>query len=131
MSKSEMYEYAIIRLVPLVEREEFINIGVILYSKRKDYLDMKIHLDEDRILSFSKDIEIELIKRYLDGWRKVCNGSKEGGPIGQLEMHLRFRWLTANRSTIIQSSEVHPGSSTEPGKELDILFQKFVLQKIE
>ena len=131
MSKSEMYEYAIIRLVPKVEREEFLNIGVILYSKRKDYLDIKIHLDEDRILSFSKNIEIELIKRYLDGWRKVCNGSKEGGPIGQLEMHLRFRWLTANRSTIIQSSEVHPGSSTEPGKELDILFQKFVLQKIE
>jgi len=128
MSKSEMYEYAIIRLVPMVEREEFINIGVILYSKRKDYLDMKIHLDEDRILSFSKDIEIGLIKRYLDGWRKVCNGSKDGGPIGQLEMHLRFRWLTANRSTIIQSSKVHPGSSTEPSKELDILFQKFVLR---
>ena len=123
-----MYEYAIIRLVPMVEREEFINIGVILYSKRKDYLDMKIHLDEDRILSFSKDIEIGLIKRYLDGWRKVCNGSKDGGPIGQLEMHLRFRWLTANRSTIIQSSKVHPGSSTEPSKELDILFQKFVLR---
>jgi len=128
MSKSEIYEYAIIRLVPLVEREEFINIGVILYSKRKDYLDMKIHFDEDRILSFSKDIEIELIKRYLDGWRRVCNGSKEGGPVGQLEMHLRFRWLTANRSTIIQSSKVHPGSSTEPSKELDILFQKFVLR---
>lgn len=128
MSKSEMYEYAIIRLVPMVEREEFINIGVILYSKRKDYLDMKIHLDEDRILSFSKDIEIGLIKRYLDGWRKVCNGSKDGGPIGQLEMHLRFRWLTANRSTIIQSSEVHPGSSTEPSKELEVLFEKYVLR---
>ena len=128
MSKSEIYEYAIIRLVPLVEREEFINIGVILYSKRKDYLDMKIHFDEDRILSFSKDIEIELIKRYLDGWRRVCNGGKEGGPIGQLEMHLRFRWLTANRSTIIQSSKVHPGSSTEPSKVLDVLFQKFVLR---
>ena len=126
-----MYEYAIIRLVPKVEREEFLNIGVILYSKRKDYLDMKIHLDENRILSFSEDIEIKLIKNYLDGWTKVCNGSKEGGPIGQLEMHLRFRWLTANRSTIIQSSKVHPGSSTEPSKELDVLFQKFVLQKIE
>ena len=128
MSKSEMYEYAIIRLVPKVEREEFLNIGVILYSKRKQYLDMKIHIDESRILSFSKDIEIEHIKKYLDGWRRVCNGSKEGGPIGQLEMHLRFRWLTANRSTIIQSSKVHPGSSTEPSKELEVLFEKYVLR---
>ena len=123
-----MYEYAIIRLVPKVEREEFLNIGVILYSKRKQYLDMKIHIDESRILSFSKDIEIEHIKKYLDGWRRVCNGSKEGGPIGQLEMHLRFRWLTANRSTIIQSSKVHPGSSTEPSKELEVLFEKYVLR---
>ena len=127
MSKSEIYEYAIIRLVPKVEREEFLNIGVILYSKRKGYLEMKIHLDEDRISAFFKDLEIELIRDYLNGWVKVCEGSEEGGPIGQLEMHLRFRWLTANRSTIIQSSKVHPGYSSVPGAELDKLFLKFVM----
>ncbi len=127
MSKSEIYEYAIIRLVPKVEREEFLNIGVILYSKRKDYLDIKIHIDEDRISAFSKDLDVAMIKEYLDGWFKVCKGSKEGGPIGKLDMHLRFRWLTANRSTIIQSSKVHPGYSSDPAEELDKLFLKFVV----
>ncbi len=128
MSKSEVYEYAIIRVLPKVEREEFMNVGVILYSKRKDYLDMKVHLDNDRLLSFSKDLDMSLIKSYLDAWDLVCKGGADSGPIGQLEMHLRFRWLTANRSTIIQSSKVHPGRCSDPAKMLDQLFQQFVLQ---
>lgn len=128
MSKSEVFEYAIIRVLPKVEREEFINVGVILYSKRFDYLDMKVHLDQHRLLSFSKQLDVDMIFKYLNAWKLVCEGEKQGGPIGQLEKHLRFRWLTANRSTVIQSSRVHPGRTDDPAGKLDTLFEQFVLQ---
>lgn len=128
MPKTEVYEYAIIRVLPKVEREEFLNVGVILYSKRKNFLDMRVHLDEGRLFGFSKDLDIDMVKGYLDAWDLVCKGTKDSGPIGQLEMHLRFRWLTANRSTIIQSSQVHPGQCSDPAAMLDKLFQQLVLQ---
>ena len=126
MPNKEIYEYAIIRVVPKVERGEFINIGVIILSKKKKYIDMKYHIDEDRLKAFSKDIDAALIQEYVDGWKLVCEG-KEGGKIGALETHVRFRWLTANRSTIIQSSPVHSGCSSNLERELERLFEKFVL----
>lgn len=129
MSNSEIYEYAIIRVLPKVEREEFVNVGVILFSKRKEFLDMKVHLDETRLLAFSKELDLDMLNGYLLAWEKVCKGGDGGGTIGQLEMHLRFRWLTANRSTIIQSSKVHPGRSNNPVQKLEDLFAKFVLQE--
>ncbi len=127
MSKVEVYEYAVIRVLPKVEREEFLNVGVILYSRHKSFLDMKVHIDEDRLTSFSKDLDVNLIKGYLDAWDEVCKGGESGGAIGKMEMHLRFRWLTASRSTIIQSSDVHPGRSADPKGVLDQLFKKLVL----
>lgn len=126
MPNKEIYEYAIIRVVPKVERGEFINIGVIILSKKKKYIDMKYHIDEDRLKAFSNDIDIALIQEYIAGWKLVCEG-KEGGKIGALETHVRFRWLTANRSTIIQSSPVHSGCSSNLERELERLFEKFVL----
>ncbi len=128
MSKTEVYEYAVIRVLPKVEREEFLNVGVILYSKRKNFLDMKVLLDEERLLGFSKELDVDMIKGYLDAWDLVCKGTNESGPIGKLEMHLRFRWLTANRSTIIQSSKVHPGQCSDPKAMLDLLFKQLVIQ---
>jgi hypothetical protein len=127
MQGKQLYEYAIIRLVPKVERGEFINIGVILMSKKANYLSMKYTLDEERIKVFSNDIDIPLIKAYLYGWELVCQGGKEGGKIGSLEIRVRFRWLTANRSTIIQSSPVHPGFCDDLDNELGKLFIKFVV----
>jgi len=109
MQNKQIYEYAIIRIVPKVERGEFMNIGVIVLSKKMKYLDMKYHIDENKLTAFSKDIDIAMIQEYIDGWKLVCEGKKEGGKIGALETHVRFRWLTANRSTIIQSSPVHSG----------------------
>ena len=126
MQDRSLYEYSIIRLVPKVERGEFINIGVILLSKKSNFLSMKFILDEDRLKAFSKEIDIDLIKSYLCAWEMVCKGGTEGGKIGELEIRVRFRWLTANRSTIIQSSPVHPGFCTNLDEELEKLFVKFV-----
>jgi len=127
MPGSEVYEFSIIRFVPKVEREEFLNVGVILFSKRKEFLGMKVHLDESRLRCFSEDIDIDMLKQYLNAWELVCQGGDKGGSIGSLEMHLRFRWLTATRSTIIQSSKVHPGMCKDPEQILERLFQRFVL----
>ncbi len=127
MQDKALYEYAIIRLLPKVERGEFINVGVILLSKHSKFLAMKYNIDEQRLSAFSEDIDVELIKKYLNAWEAVCKGGSEGGKIGELEIRVRFRWLTANRSTIIQSSPVHPGFCDDPEKKLNMLFNQFVL----
>ncbi|MCB0688942.1 MAG: DUF3037 domain-containing protein [Saprospiraceae bacterium] len=127
MQSKATYEYAVIRLVPKVEREEFLNVGVILFSKSKKYLGIKILIDEKRIHSFSKEVDIDMIRKYLAAWVQVCNGAPEGGSIGKQELALRFRWLVAARSTIIQSSETHPGLSNHPEEVLESLFQMYVL----
>ena len=121
------YEYAIIRVVPKVEREEFINIGVILYAKRKRYLGIKYHIDAKRLAAFGDKIDIELIKDYLKAWELVCQGGKSGGAIGALDMASRFRWLAANRSSIIQSSATHSGLCKAPEKMLMDIFERYVL----
>lgn len=127
MPDKQTYEYALIRLVPKVEREEFLNVGAIVFSKRMKYLDVKVHVDERRISSFSSDIDLNEIKDYLSTWVLICKGDASGGPIAQLDQAMRFRWLTATRSTIIQSSKVHPGLCTDPTKVLDRLFEGYVL----
>jgi hypothetical protein len=127
MQDKVTYEYAVIRLVPKVEREEFLNIGVILFSKRKKYLGIKYHLDAKRIKAFAPDIDLNMIRQYLEGWEKVCKGAAEGGPIGVQELPFRFRWLVAPRSTMIQSSRPHPGLCKEPEKVLGALFEQYVL----
>lgn len=121
------YEFAIIRIVPRVEREEFFNVGVILYSKRKRFLDVKIHIDAQKLQALGCDVEQEVLQSYLDVWQDVCKGSPKGGAIGEMEQADRFRWLAAPRSTIIQSSATHPGMCHEPQVELDELFENYVL----
>lgn len=127
MQGKEVFEYAFIRFVPKVEREEFINVGVILFCKRKDYLDVKFHLDEKRLIAFSNDADLEELAGYLKSWKLICQGNPEGGKIAQLDTPSRFRWLTASRSTIIQNSKVHTGLCDSPEKVLEKLFEKYVL----
>ncbi len=127
MPDNTAYEYAIIRIVPKVEREEFINIGVILYAKQKRYLGMQYHVDEKRLAAFGDTIDIDLIKDYLKAWELVCQGGKAGGAIGGLELPVRFRWLTANRSSIIQSSATHSGLCDDPAQMLADIFERYVL----
>lgn len=127
MPNKVTYEFAVIRLVPKVEREEFLNVGVILFSKRKNYLGIKYKVDKDRINAFVEDLDIDAIEEYLKAWEMVCKGSSEGGEIGQMELASRFRWLTASRSTIIQSSKTHPGLCHDPARVLEAIFERYVL----
>ncbi len=121
------FEYAIIRLVPKVERGEFFNIGAIVYSKQKKFLGVKYHIDNSKIEAFCKAVDVDLINKYLEAWKLVCEGKSAGGRIGALELPDRFHWLTASRSTIIQSSEVHSGLCKDPEQTLEEIFEKFVL----
>jgi len=121
------YEYAVIRLVPLVEREEFINIGVLLFSKKKKYLGIKYTIDSDKINAVAKDLDIDIVKNYLDAWKKICDGTPSGGKIGELDTSLRFRWIAASKSTIIQCSKTHSGLCHDPKEVLEELYDRFVL----
>ena len=127
MQNKVTYEYAIIRIVPKVEREEFLNIGVILFSKRLKYLKMKYLIDEHKLKAFSKEIDTDQIKNYLKAWEAVCKGGSKAGSLGQEALPYRFRWLTAPKSTIIQSSRPHPGLCTDPDKILEKLFEQYVV----
>jgi len=121
------YEYAILRLVPRVEREEFINIGVILYCKAQKFLQVKYHLPPDRIKACFQEINLNLLNEYLSAWDLICRGKTEGGLIATLDMASRFRWLTAPRSTMIQSSATHPGRCSDPNEIMERLFKQYVL----
>ena len=127
MQNKFTYEYAVIRVVPKVEREEFMNVGVIVFCKRKKFLDMKFVIDEKKLQSFSDQIDIDIINDYLEAWKQVCKGGRVGGKIGEEDRGFRFRWLTAYRSTIIQSSRIHPGLCTHPEQILEELFELYVL----
>ncbi len=121
------FEYAIIRVVPKVEREEFFNVGAILFSKRKKFLGIKYLVNPNKLKAFSPEIEIEVLNNYLEAWQLICDGEPSGGKIGTLELSDRFRWLAACRSTIIQSSKTHSGLSSEPKEALEDIFKKYVL----
>ncbi|MES2331041.1 MAG: DUF3037 domain-containing protein [Bacteroidota bacterium] len=127
MQENHLFEYAIIRIVPKVEREEFLNIGVVLYCKKLDFLETKYILDEERLNLFCESLDIIELKNYLHSFEQICKGSKEGGPIGELDMPSRFRWLTATRSTILQTSKVHPGLCEDAEEALERLFTQLVL----
>ncbi|WP_179351566.1 DUF3037 domain-containing protein [Winogradskyella vidalii] len=122
------FEYAIIRLVPRVEREEFFNVGVILFSKRKKYLGVKFNVSETKLKAFSCELDLEAINNYLKSWELISKGDSSAGKIGQFEISDRFRWLAASRSTIIQSSKTHSGLTDNPEKELNSIFENYVLE---
>lgn len=127
MQDKVTFEYAIIRLVPKVEREEFFNIGVILFSKRKKFLGIKYHINADKLKALVPELELEFLNKYLNAWKLICEGKAAGGKIGEFEISDRFRWLAACRSTIIQSSKTHPGLCESPETELEDIFNKYVL----
>ena len=127
MPERYLYEYAVIRVVPRVEREEFINVGIILFSKRKKFLRAKYVLHEEKLKMLFPEIDIEEIRVNLQIFDRICSGSRDGGPIAGLDIPGRFRWLTAVRSTIIQTSRPHPGFLTDPDATFDKLFDEFVM----
>ncbi|TSE10550.1 MULTISPECIES: DUF3037 domain-containing protein [Aquimarina] len=127
MQDKVTFEFAVIRFVPKVEREEFFNIGVILFCKRKKFLGVKYHVNKSKFEAFSNDFELKLLEEYLKSWKLICKGQPSGGAIGEFELADRFRWLAASRSTVIQSSKTHPGLCSDPEKELEDLFERYVL----
>lgn len=120
-----LYEYAVIRVVPRVEREEFINAGVILFCKKTDFLGCRFAFDANKVKCICPDADIPLIEQHLKAFEEIACGSNEGSPIALLPAAERFRWLTATRSTIIQCSRVHPGIAENEQVALDNLMQRF------
>lgn len=127
MQEQHLFEYAVIRVVPRVEREEFLNVGVILYCRKPAFLQTLHTLDTARLQAFCATLDIEEVKAYLCAFEHICLGQAAGGPIAKLDMASRFRWLTATRSTIVQSSKVHPGFCTDPMITLQKLHERLVL----
>ena len=127
MQDNQLFEYAVIRLVPRVDREEFLNVGVILYCAKQRFLKTLFQLDEGRITSLYPEIDIELVRKHLNTFQLICEGDPGAGPIAKLPTAERFRWLTATRSTIIQISKVHPGFGTDAEKTLNKLYRQLVL----
>ncbi|WP_262245610.1 DUF3037 domain-containing protein [Parapedobacter soli] len=127
MPGRELFEYAVIRLVPQVEREEFLNIGVVLYCRGQRLLAMRYALDAQRLAAFRLPVSIGELEAYLRAFGHICHGEPVGGPIATLPMAERFRWLTAKRSTVVQTSPVHPGLCVHAAETLERLFQELVL----
>ena len=120
------YDYAIVRIVPRVERGEQINVGIIVSCPDVNFLDARIELDEARLLALDPTVDVELMRANLATIPAVCRGGAEAGPIGELPQRGRFRWLVSPRSTMIQMSPVHTGRTTDPAACLDHLVEKVV-----
>ena len=126
MQQKHQYEYAIVRVVPVVERVEFVNAGVILFCRKEKFIRMKYHLSQDKILIMKPDAEMEEIHKNLEAFRIIADGEKEGGPIASLDQAERFRWLSAVRSASIQTSRPHTGLSDDLEKTFNTLFDEMV-----
>lgn len=126
MHEKHLYEYAVIRVVPKVEREEFINVGLMLYSKRQKYLRIKYIIPSEKIKAFCSEFDLELLKINLDALVNICEAKKEGGPIAQFEKDERFRWISAIKSSSIQTSRPHSGFSVDLDKTFEKLYNELV-----
>jgi hypothetical protein len=120
------FDYAVVRVVPRVERGEFLNAGVILYCPTRSFLDAKIGLDRERLLVLDPSIDVGAVETYLASIPKICAGGGDAGSIGALPQSARFHWLVSPRSTVIQTSEVHAGVHHDLKAALDGLFDKLV-----
>jgi hypothetical protein len=120
------FNYAVVRVVPHVEREEFLNVGVILSCQAADFLKARFHVDPKRLKTLAPELDLKEVQNHLDAIKLICEGGEEAGPIGRLPRRARFDWLVAPRSTIIQTSAVHAGLCLDPEKALEQLLRKMV-----
>jgi hypothetical protein len=126
MAVNKVFEYAVIRVVPIVEREEFINVGVVLFCKELDFLAVKIAVNEVKLHAIAPQLDLKLVLDYLNSFQMIVEGQKSGGEISEYIPPERFRWLTATRSTILQCSKVHPGLCENPEEILSHLFEHLI-----
>ena len=133
MPAPSSFDYAIIRVVPRVEREEFINVGVVVFCTTQRFLGARVELDEARLKALAPDVDLDAVRSHLESFRRVCEGGKDSGPIGRLPQKDRWHWLVAPRSTIIQTGPVHSGlckgPSPEPARALEHLLDTVVRVK--
>ncbi len=129
MPADYIYDYAIVRVVPHVERGEQVNVGVILSCADTDFLDARIEVNESVLRALDPSIDLAAIRTNLEVIPAVCRGGPEAGPIGLLPSRGRFRWLVSPRSTMIQPSEVHTGRTSDPAASLERLMDKVVRRR--
>ncbi len=120
------YDYAVFRVVPRVEREEFVNVGVIVSCPARNFLEARVELDEQRLTALDSTLDVESIRAHLATIPAICAGGEQAGPIGQLSKRERFHWLVAPRSTTIQTSPVHTGWCEDPNEVLEHLLNTMV-----
>ena len=120
------YDYAVIRVVPRVDREEFVNAGIIVSCPTRGFLEARIDLDTERLLALDSSVDLDAVRANLASIPVICAGGPDAGPIGRLSQRERFHWLTAPRSTIIQTSRVHTGRCTSPDDVIEHLLNVMV-----
>ncbi|MBV8326197.1 DUF3037 domain-containing protein [Chryseobacterium sp.] len=126
MQEDKIYEYAVIRLVPKVEREEFFNVGLVMFSKKEKFIKIEFYLCPDKFKLMHSKLDYDDVIQNLESFQKIANGDKDGGPIALLEIPERFRWLTAVRSAVVQTSRPHPGKSKDLNTTFGKLFEELV-----
>jgi len=126
MLAMHVFEYAVLRVVPRVEREEFLNVGVVLYCRGLGFLQVRWLLPEARLHAFAPSLDQVEVAARLRAFELICQGRAAGGVIGQLPVAERFRWLTATRSTVVQCSPLHPGRTADAAATLERLFEELV-----
>jgi hypothetical protein len=120
------FDYAVLRVVPRVERQEFINAAVVVFCLEKRYLDARVHFDSERLKALWPELDINLVRQHLEAVPRICSGDSTAGPVACLSQRERFHWLVAPRSTLIQPSPVHTGICDETGGLIDRLAKQFL-----
>jgi hypothetical protein len=123
------FDYAVIRVVPRVEREEFLNAGVVLYCRARDFLNARVHLERRRLAALTPGADAEALEAHLATIVATCRGGPDAGPLAGLSQAERFHWLVAPRSTVVQVSPVHSGLCEDPQATLDELVERLVLME--
>jgi len=121
------FDYALMRVVPRVERQEFINAGVVVYSPERQYLGARIRLNRDRLVALWPDVDVALVEQHLEAIERICAGDPAAGAIAKMSLRERFHWLTSPRSTIVQPSPVHTGVCQETDGLLERLERQFLM----
>lgn len=127
MQEKDLFEYAVLRVVPRVEREEFINIGIVLYCAKQKFLGVLTELNRAKLNAICIDLDCDVLKENLHSFERICVGGDQAGTIGKLDIGSRFRWLTATRSTILQTSRAHAGLCANAEETLQKLYKEMVL----
>ena len=125
--QDQLFEYAVIRIMPRVEREEFMNVGIIVYCSKQKFLQILYQVTPNRLEAFCAGTDLQEVQKNLEAMDNICKGISGSGPIGKLDIASRFRWLTATRSTVIQTSKVHPGFCINPSEVILKLYKQLIL----